>query len=249
MVKSLLRSLLIKGTGPRFQQTIRRYYLTRQIVAGRSFFEPEVKALKELVVAGDVVADIGANAGSYAKELSFLVGTQGKVYAFEPVPETFDILQNVVKKARLNNVMASRLALGAQARFDKMVIPNMDGFTGYYWAHLAQPGDAGRSVDVVVKTFDEWVCEQRLERLDFVKCDVEGGELDILRGSGDVIRRFKPGWLIEVSRTTSKELFDRLLLHHGYQAFVYDDGLVPTQGYRDKEYSNYFFLHPERRRI
>jgi len=245
MVKSLLKTLLIKTTGPRLQQAIRQFYLTRQIVTDRSFREPEMDGLKKLVMPGDVVADIGANAGGYTRELSLLVGPGGKVYSFEPVPDTFAVLQNVVRKAGLNNVVAFQCALASEAKQDKIVIPQLDGFTGYYWAHLAQPGDAGKTIDVEVKIFDQLAQEQSLDRLGLVKCDVEGSELDVLQGSCGVISRFKPGWLIEVSQATNMDVFKFLLQGHGYRAFVYQGGFVETLQYRDTEYSNYFFLHPD----
>ena len=82
-------------------------------------------------------------------------------------------------------------------------------------------------------------------RLHFIKCDAEGGELDIILGALELIRSDRPGWLLEVSRDNSSELF-RLLQELGYRAFVYDgQKLTPTEGYRDKQFSNYFFFHPD----
>jgi hypothetical protein len=90
--------------------------------------------------------------------------------------------------------------------------------------------------------------EGAIPRLDFIKCDVEGAELEVIRGALDLIRSQLPGWLVEVSRKTSYELF-RVLKDLGYKAFVFDKQLVQTDLYRDKEFSNYFFLHPKTSRI
>lgn len=243
MLKPLLKTLVVRACGPRLQQTLRRFYLTRQIINSHSFREPEIQALKSLVSKGDFVADIGANAGVYTKELSLLVGSQGKVYSFEPVSESYDVLQNVIRKAHLNNVQAFHVALGSDSKQAMIVIPELGGFTGYYWAHFAQPGDTGRSELVNVRTLDGLARESTIQRLNFIKCDVEGSEMDVLYGSTDLIQRCKPGWLIEVSHKTSTEVFSFLRDKFGYHAFVYNGRLIQTAGYRDQEYSNYFFLH------
>jgi hypothetical protein len=83
-----------------------------------------------------------------------------------------------------------------------------------------------------------------LGRIAFVKCDVEGAEHEVLGGASTLLESTRPAWLIEVARETSAAVF-ALLARHGYRAFVYADTLVPTEGYRDGEYSNYFFLHPD----
>lgn len=202
-----------------------------------------MRALKSLISPGDSVADIGANAGVYTKEFSSLVGPTGHVYSFEPILETFEILESVISKAHLSNVRSFNAALGSQSAENEMVIPDLGGFTGYYWAHFARNGDSGRREKVKVLTLDELWKSKTIERLDFIKCDVEGGELEVIRGALELIRSHLPGWLLEVSRETSDEVF-RILKDLGYRAFVYDSRLAETDGYRDKEFSNYFFLHP-----
>jgi len=134
-------------------------------------------------------------------------------------------------------------ALGSAPAQGEMVIPDMAGFTGYYWAHLAKPDEQGRRENVKVLTLDQLAGAGTIKRLDFVKCDVEGGELDVIAGGLATIRSQRPGWLIEVSQKTSEQVFC-LLQGEGYRAFVLSENLVETEKYRDKESSNYFFLHP-----
>jgi hypothetical protein len=123
-----------------------------------------------------------------------------------------------------------------------MTVPHVGDFTGYYWARFAQAGETGEQVPVA--TLDS-LWEQRLfPSIDFIKCDVEGSELEVLQGSISLLRTHAPALLIEVSRDTSSDVF--ALLHElGYRAFVYDGAFAATPGYRDKEFSNYFFLRPD----
>ena len=80
--------------------------------------------------------------------------------------------------------------------------------------------------------------------VDFIKCDVEGAEMEVLKGSDNLIKQSHPCWLIEVSRELSHEVFS--FLHaYDYKAFVYREKIIPTSDFQDGKFSNYFFLHPE----
>lgn len=239
----LLKSTIRTVCSQRLQSRLRLIYVARQVVNSHSFHESEMNILKSLVHAGDHVADVGANVGAYTLELSRLVGSQGHVYAFEPITNNYDILQRVIRKAGLSNVHTFYAALGAEAGECEMVIPDSDAFTGFYLAHRAEPGDTGQRKKVEMLTFNDLWKSKVVSRLDFIKCDVEGGELAVVRGGAELIENQRPGWLMEVSRDTSSEVF-RFFHEFGYLAFVYDHKLVQTQGYRDKEFSNYFFFHP-----
>ncbi len=238
-----LKSLIRRTLSPGLQQKFRRLYLVRRVLKVRGPEEPEGVALKELVCAGDSVADLGANIGLYTIALSSLVGQNGCVYSCEPISENYQILECVVNKARLSNVRLFRAAVGSRAGRRNMVIPELGDFRGYFQAHFSETRDSGQSETVEVLTLDELWKAKVISRLDFIKCDVEGAELEIIEGGMTLMKAQAPGWLLEVSRDTSSAVF-RILQDLGYRAFVYDSGLVPTENYRDKEFSNYFFLHP-----
>jgi len=243
-LKSNFKQFIKQIAGARLQQRLRKFYLTRQIMKGQGFRELELAALRFLISAGDYVADIGANAGAYTKELSSLVGSQGCVYSFEPVSKNYEILYHLVRKAGLNNVKTYPYAIGSRTMEATIVVPDMEGFTGYYWAYLSESDKGGASERVQMHTLDELLTDRLLHRLDFIKCDVEGSELHVLYGSRDLMSRFIPGWLIEVSRDTSNDVFN-LFRASGYVSYVYNGMLIETERYRDKEYSNYFFIHPK----
>src|SRR5215472_4004080 len=95
----LLKASIRMICSPPLQNRLRLLYVPRQIVKNQIFHEPEMALLKSLVVAGDCVADVGANVGAYTMELSHLVGPGGNVYSFEPISENYDILQAVIRKA------------------------------------------------------------------------------------------------------------------------------------------------------
>jgi FkbM family methyltransferase len=241
---ALAKYLVLKVCGSELQQKIRRLYLVHQVTKNRGSREPEMRVLKSLVFGGESVADIGANAGVYTIALASLVGSSGAVYSFEPIAANYDILQTVINKAHLSNVRPFRAALGIRLERHEMVIPDLEGFTGYYLARLADSSDTGRRELVDVLTLDELWQRKTIVRLDFVKCDVEGSELDVIRGGLLLIKDQRPGWLLEVSRQASDMVFS-VLTQLGYRAFVYDKQLIHTDSYMDNEFSNYFFFHPD----
>jgi len=241
-----MKQLLRRTCGPKARHTLRRAYAVYQITHGQHFREPEMAVLKALLRNGDFVADVGANVGVYTNELSLAVGPHGRVYAFEPVRENYDILTTLLRRTGRQNVLPFRMALGASSASCEMVVPRMDGFTEYYWAHVAKPGDSGKRELVELVTLDSLFASRTITRLDFIKCDVEGEELDVLFGAQHTIRTLQPSFLMEVSRPTSTDVFSTLR-SAGYRAFVLDGRLIETSNYRDKEFSNYFFLHPRSR--
>lgn len=241
--KEFAKKLIVKVCSAGVQHKIRELHTVYQITRNKHFREPEMEILGRLIPAGAVVADVGANVGVYTRAFALAVGIEGRVYSFEPVGQNYAILSTLLRKTGLCNVIPFQAALGSKSKQCEMVIPQMDGFTGYYWAHVAQEGEVGRKEVVKVLSLDDLYRGGTLNRLDFMKCDVEGGELDVLHGGVELIRTQKPGCLIEVSKPTSNEVF-HFFQQQGYRAFVLDRQLVETQHYRDKEFSNYFFLHP-----
>jgi hypothetical protein len=97
-----------------------------------------------------------------------------------------------------------------------------------------------------VRTLDELCRNGVVRALDFIKCDVEGSELEVLQGASELLNAARPGLLLEVSKEASEGVF-ALLSSFGYEGFVYPGKLEKTRNYRDKEFSNYLFFHPASR--
>ncbi|HKT48374.1 MAG TPA: FkbM family methyltransferase [Candidatus Acidoferrales bacterium] len=193
-----------------------------------------MRMLRRLVPRNGCVLDLGANIGVYTNFLSRVVGEYGWVCAFEPVEQNYEILRISVR--RLENVRAFHAAIGEASGRQEIAIPT--GLVGYYQAHLGAAKMRERKEVVNVLALDDVV----LPRVDFIKCDVEGSELAVLKGAKRLIEVHRPGWYMEVSKPTSAEVFG-VMKDWGYAAFVHeDDRLVAAPAYRDGEYSNYFFL-------
>lgn len=184
---------LLSKLPPRIQQELKRLRFGRQIRSGRFITdEPEYRQLETWVREGDWVIDAGANVGHYTLRLSQLVGRDGRVLAFEPVPETFELLAANTAAAGTRNVSLFNVALSADIGVQAMSIPYFtSGLPNYYMATLS---GAGGGLDVLAVTMD---CLLPPRHVSFIKIDVEGHEIQTLRGMERLLRRDRPRLVIE----------------------------------------------------
>ena len=129
---------------PRFQQELKRLHFSRQIRKGAfQTDEAEYSKLGQWVRPGDWVLDVGANVGHYSNRLSELVGPTGRVFAFEPVPQTFEILAANMGRCPLGNITLLNVAASDTMGVVGMSIPRFDtGLENYYRSSVTTESSA-----------------------------------------------------------------------------------------------------------
>jgi FkbM family methyltransferase len=169
--------------------------------------EPEESAVRPLILSGQTVLDIGANFGVFTKLFSQLVGPSGSVIAFEPVPQTFRTLAAGVERFHLRNVQAINKAVSDQVGTALMEVPKYTNSEGenLYVAHIVNAPDSREAFAVNTITIDSL----QLSRVDFIKIDVEGHELEVLRGSRETIEKYHPILMVEVTSPGTIEFLCR----------------------------------------
>lgn len=218
-------------------------------------YEPEeVKALLALGEHAQVMLDIGANAGFIALRLARAELGPALIHAFEPVPSTHsELVRNIALNQLERRIVPHALALGAEPGEVKFYVPAFHGSV----AASARPlfaSDENREVSVQMSTLDRFAASHALERIDLVKCDVEGAELFVLRGGMPTIERTRPVLMLEMLRKWAK-VYDyhpndivRLLTPLGYHCYSLAEGglLEHTSIEETTEATNFFFLDPTR---
>ena len=198
--------------------------------------DPATRVVDDLVRPGQQVLDIGANWGLFTARLGKLVGPTGHVEAFEPLPVHAATLHAVA--ARLPAVDVHMTALSDHEGQADLVIPVQDGEPMTALAHLDAPAPAApgeRRVPVPVRTLDAVLGDDH-PPVDLVKCDVEGHELEVLRGGERTLRRGRPALVLEIEERHRPqggvaEVFD-YLRGLGYEGrAVRHDGLVPLAAF------------------
>lgn len=179
---------------PSWQAVLKRNYYANQIRRG-SFRapEPEFEMLPNLISQGDWALDIGANVGHYALRLSDLVGEQGRVLAFEPVPVTFGLLTSNSALASHRNITLINAAASDTVRIAGMTIPK-DSDHGPDNLYLARLAGANSDLLVLCLTVDSLALSHRIR---LAKIDTEGHELAALRGMKRLLERDHPVLVVE----------------------------------------------------
>lgn len=170
------------------------------------------------VMPGDVVFDIGAHVGFYSLLASTIVGQQGRVFAFEPLPENVAILEKHLTMNKADNVNIINVAVGekeGRASFKK----GESNFEG----KLADDGD----VAVNVVSLDGLLARGECPRPQFIKVDVEGKFLEVIRGGRETIGKYLPTIIFEAEFGQDKEVFEELE-RFGYKIFPIETGDTKT---------------------
>ncbi len=183
-----------------FQDRLRRLHFRRKLSSARISDEPDLAVIPMLTKKGDVVFDVGANFGLFTRFLSESVGQRGKVYSFEPTSDMFGVLDQNCRALGLENTVRVCTALSDRTGTASMVIPQReDGTLNHYEASLVNSADTGRTESVAISTLDDFCDHHGIKRVDFIKCDVEGHELEVLAGARRTLLHHRPALLLEVN--------------------------------------------------
>src|SRR5439155_7985445 len=134
---------------------------------------------------GMVAVDCGAHIGEYTVLFASRVGPTGQVHAFEPHAGLFEVLRENVEQNRLSQIVINHTAIGRRsgtAQFHPAGDPT---------ASSILPSDTP-AVDVPLVSLDDYARQRGLTRVDAIKIDVEGAELDVIEGAEWTLTKFRP---------------------------------------------------------
>lgn len=213
------------------------------ILAGKRLVEPETHAFLEAALRpGDTVVDGGANVGMMTLHASRIVGAAGKVVAFEPQPETFRMLSESVRLNGARNVVLRAIGLSDAERTMRLYCFDPRNRGAYVLAGPTERDPVGVPVRLV--PLDAELARLGLPRVDLVKLDIEGHELEALAGMRRLLEgRARPIVVLEVVRRMRRLHGDhrdphRFLASRGFEAWelAFPEGrlaLFPVGGARD----------------
>lgn len=177
----------------RWQQQLKRIFFALQIRRDQFYSnEQEYPLLSRLISPGDWVLDIGANVGHYTIRFSELVRSDGRVFAFEPVPETFELLAANTALTLRDNITLINAAASDSVALVGMEIPRFDtGLDNYYMAHTSKDACRFRTLQIPIDSL------ALPHSIRLAKIDTEGNELLVLRGMVELLRRDHPLLIVE----------------------------------------------------
>jgi len=171
--------------------------ISEELLLFRTHEPLSTKALKKELHENMTCLDIGANIGYYATIESQSVGKLGHVIAIEPSPINFSFLKRNMKLQKNSNYELYNFAMGNIEGEINFLISEKSNLS-----RVVQEGenipDGCELIKIPLKTVDNLIEEMNVEKIDLIRMDVEGYELQILEGSKNSIKKFKPMIQIEL---------------------------------------------------
>jgi FkbM family methyltransferase len=229
----------------------------------RGFFDywghdlADLRYLWRILRPGMVFLDIGAHHGLYSLVAAKRLGADSTVIAFEPSQNEFRRLRLHLRLNGMRSVRAESIALGATSSNQKFFqIISGDSTRG----GLRPPASSDRVSETSVETarLDDCLARFALDRVDLVKLDVEGAELEVLQGASMVLTKFRPIFICEVLDATTQvwgyNAREIVLMFQRFDFQIFEaqlDGSIVPHEVKDHypEIRNYLAVPKERCRL
>jgi FkbM family methyltransferase len=211
----------------------------------------ELPYVMKLIESNDVVLDIGANYGWYSLNIAKRC-PNAKIYAFEPIKRTFDILCENIKINAFENVNAFNFGAGKEDAVSEFNF-NKDYSGATSMVNLLDREDVEK-IKCHIRNMDSFIQEKKIDRVDFIKCDIEGAEFFALQGMKNILEQYHPKLFVEMLRKWSAKYnyhpndIINFMNNLGYCCFeLVNETLCKFEAMTDETIStNFFFLHREK---
>ena len=147
---------------------------------------------------GMTCLDIGANIGYYVLLESKCVGSEGNIIAIEPSPINFECLKKNITSLKIENVQAYNIAAGEKDGTINFLIYEGAGNSCMVIPEGQESRWPGKLIEVHVRKMDSFLLELGINKIDFLRMDVEGYENNVLEGLTQILKYSKPIIHIEV---------------------------------------------------
>ncbi len=213
--------------------------------------DPEYKYhyfAKKLIRKGDTVVDIGANLGYYTKLFSKWVGDEGRVIAIEPVPLYTKIIRWTCSARK--NITLYPYALGTENKKVHMVTPDHFGYlrTGLPRVFDEKNNRALSEYEFAFEAEMKNAIElfEGFEKIDYLKCDIEGYEIVVIPEILPVLKKFKPTIQIETGGD-NRRVIESILHDAGFEKYYLSGhALVRSSPGEPEPDGDLVFIHKEK---
>lgn len=203
--------------------------------------------VEPLLTKDDVVFDVGTNIGTIA---NWFATRTHHVHGFEPHPDNLRLTKEQIQLRKTTNITLSKLALGSEPGTLQL---HVKSFHGHHSLGDTSATPTVEKIDVEVDTVDRYCTANDIERIDFLKIDVEGFEEEVLKGATTMLKNQQVGLVLFELRQTilasigknGKGIFAPLL-EQGYTVFTLDGRVLTAEELEDPADADYLAaVNPE----
>jgi len=210
------------------------------VLEQEDWFEDEIRFVRRWLQPGMHVVDIGANYGVYTVAAARAVGSEGRVWAFEPTPQAADFLEATLQLNNLGQVSLSRSAVSSRSGAVVLAV----GKESEGNRVVAVAAEAGETIEVPAVTLVEMAEEHDWRRVDFVKLDIEGHELEAITGGAAFLENNSPLLMLEIKAGRDFDFRPLAPLEEmGYQFYTLLPGMLVLAPFDLQEPVDSFLLN------
>ena len=218
-------------------------------------FDPYVpeQIISKFCKLGSIVFDIGANMGEWSIHMAKMVGGDGRVFCFDPIPSMVQALEKTIAINNFSQVSISECAISNKTGHSQFSIPfDKDNQAIPYWSRLVLGEEFAtpkwidnpwakvattKTIEVQTTTLDRFTSEKNITKLDFIKIDVEGHEKYVIEGGQKTFKTLKPAMILEAAceETADREIIADQLRKLNYKLV----GIVQQEGIIECSWSQY----------
>ena len=211
-------------------------------------FDPYVpeQIISKFCNLGSIVMDIGANMGEWSLHMAKMVGGNGRVFCFEPIPSMVQALEKTIAINNFSQVSISECAISNKTGRSQFSIPfDKDNQAIPFWSRLVLGEEFAtpkwidnpwakvattKTIEVQTTTLDRFTSEKSITKLDFIKIDVEGHEKYVIEGGQKTLKTLKPAMILEAAceETADREIIADQLRKLNYKlvGIIMHDGII-----------------------
>lgn len=161
---------------------------------------------------GDIVVDAGANIGTFSVKAAKIVGDEGKVIAIEPEARNLKLLRRNIEANELRNVVVIHKGVwGGKGKLRLNVSWNQTGHS-FYRDDCYGTRDATDFKEVEIDSIDNILRELGIKGVDFIKMDIEGAEVEALKGMNETLKDNDVKLAIEVAHIVDGKTTDKIII-------------------------------------
>lgn len=250
MIK-IIKNILFKIFGLKTYLRIvsKIYIMITKLGVGKNKY-PELFLLKDIIKPGFNCIDIGANMGYYSVFMSKYTGKEGHVYAVEPVPIFADVWKKNTARCKNNNLTLFNFALGECEKEVEMGMPLISGQLHHGMTKIIVDNNTNFNQKFKVKMQSPDVLFEQINKIDFIKIDVEGYESIVFENMKSTINKHKPLIQSELSGEENRSKVISLLEQDGYKTCILQNGKFISADENSKlNYTGDFYFKPKKNEI